>query len=77
MDEQKKQIQILHITKFKFQLLGLLSEGFVSHINCKFQLKPKHVPKCTCDNLPGIITLSHSVSDKVFKTDRTHAEAVI
>jgi hypothetical protein len=73
----KRNIQILHITKYKFHRLGVLCDRVVSHMYCKFQLNQKHVPKCTCDSLPGIIRLPQIVSDKVFKTDRTHTEAVI
>ena len=37
-------------------------------------IKPKtYVPKCTWDSLPGIIRLTHILSDK---TDRIHTDTV-
>ena len=39
----KRNIQILHITKFQLQSPGALCNKSLSQIHCKFQLNPKHM----------------------------------
>jgi hypothetical protein len=73
---QKKHKNTLH-KKFEFQRPGITCDNkSLSHIYC-VPVAPKiYVPKCTCHSLPGIIRLPHIFSDKLFKTDRIHTEAV-